>query len=45
MSQFIREGTTIAAIATPQGAGAVGVLRLSGPQARQIAGRIFFPME
>jgi tRNA modification GTPase len=31
---------TIAAIATPPGRGAVGILRLSGPQAREIAARL-----
>lgn len=32
---------TIAAISTPQAAGGIGVVRISGPQARQIAGRVF----
>ena len=35
---------TIAAIATPLAKGALGVIRLSGPQARTIAGRVFRPM-
>jgi tRNA modification GTPase len=34
---------TIAAIATPAGPGGIGIVRLSGPQAREIAGRIFLP--
>jgi tRNA modification GTPase len=34
-------GDTIAALATPFGAGAVAVTRISGPQAREIAGRLF----
>ena len=44
MSQLM-QGKTIAAVATPQGAGAVGVLRLSGPQAKQIAAKVFFPVD
>ena len=34
---------TIAAIATPWGQGAIGIVRLSGPQALAIAGRLFRP--
>ena len=34
-------GDTIAALATPFGSGAVAILRLSGPQAIDFAGRIF----
>ncbi len=34
---------TIAAIATAAGEGAIAIVRLSGPQAIQIAGRIFYP--
>jgi tRNA modification GTPase len=34
-------GDTIAAISTPLGAGGIGIVRLSGPQARQVLGRIF----
>lgn len=34
---------TIAAVATPRGVGAVGIVRLSGPEAFGIAGRIFTP--
>ncbi len=37
MTSVVRTGTTIAAIATPQGRGGVGIIRLSGPQARTIA--------
>ena len=32
---------TIAAISSPPGEGAVAVLRISGPQAAEIAGRLF----
>jgi len=34
---------TIAAISTPPGEGGIGVVRLSGPQALEIAGRLFHP--
>ncbi|MDD5204484.1 MAG: tRNA uridine-5-carboxymethylaminomethyl(34) synthesis GTPase MnmE [Desulfobacterales bacterium] len=34
---------TIAAIATPLGQGGIGIIRLSGPRAKEIAGRIFVP--
>jgi tRNA modification GTPase len=34
---------TIAAIATPPGAGGIGIVRISGPLARVIAGRVFVP--
>jgi tRNA modification GTPase len=34
---------TIAAIATPPGTGAIGIIRLSGPQSRDIASLIFRP--
>ena len=34
---------TIAAIATPPATGAIGIIRLSGPGARPVADRIFFP--
>lgn len=37
--------TTIAAIATAPGDGAVGVVRLSGPDAWEIAGRVFLPAQ
>lgn len=32
---------TIAAISTPQAAGGIGIVRISGPDARAIAGRVF----
>lgn len=34
---------TIAAIATPMGQGGIGIVRLSGPRALEIAGKIFRP--
>lgn len=34
---------TIAAIATPIGSGAIGVVRISGPAALEVAGRVFVP--
>ncbi len=37
--------TTIAAISTPPGQGAVGMVRLSGPDARAIGRRVFRPMD
>ncbi len=33
--------TTIAAIATPQGAGGIGIVRISGPKAREVADKVF----
>jgi tRNA modification GTPase len=33
--------TTIAAISTPQAPGGIGIVRISGPSAREIAGKIF----
>ncbi|MFP4084317.1 MAG: tRNA uridine-5-carboxymethylaminomethyl(34) synthesis GTPase MnmE [Desulfonatronovibrio sp.] len=36
---------TIAAIATPMGAGAVGIIRLSGPESLGLAYRLFYPPE
>lgn len=35
---------TIAAVATPQGVGAIGIVRLSGPQAKDVLSRIFVPL-
>ncbi|MCB0847968.1 MAG: tRNA uridine-5-carboxymethylaminomethyl(34) synthesis GTPase MnmE, partial [Bacteroidetes bacterium] len=32
---------TIVAISTPAGSGAIGVIRLSGPEAIEIAGKVF----
>ncbi|MBO4853671.1 MAG: tRNA uridine-5-carboxymethylaminomethyl(34) synthesis GTPase MnmE [Oscillospiraceae bacterium] len=34
---------TIAAIATPRGIGAIGIVRLSGAQTRAVLSRVFFP--
>lgn len=34
-------GTTIAAISTPQAPGGIGIVRVSGPAARAVAGRVF----
>lgn len=36
-------GDTIAAIATPAGTGGIAVIRVSGPEARDIAKRVFVP--
>lgn len=36
---------TIAAIATPLGTGAVGIIRMSGDKAREIAAKIFKPFK
>lgn len=35
------DSATIAAISTPPGTGALGIIRLSGPEAAEIAGRVF----
>ncbi|MGI8406703.1 MAG: tRNA uridine-5-carboxymethylaminomethyl(34) synthesis GTPase MnmE, partial [Thermomicrobiales bacterium] len=35
------DNATIAAIATPSGEGGIGIVRISGPDAADIAGRIF----
>lgn len=35
---------TIAAISTPLGAGGLGVIRISGPQARAVTARVFLPL-
>lgn len=37
--------STIAAIATPPGEGGIAVVRLSGPAAREVAGRVFRPAD
>lgn len=39
-----RQGDTIAAVATPAGPGAIGILRLSGPRAADIAAACFRPL-
>ena len=43
MMNFMNEIDTIAAIATPPGVGAVGVIRISGPETVQVLARIFEP--
>lgn len=43
MSARTPPGQTIAAIATPPGAGAVGIVRVSGPEAQTIAHALFLP--
>ena len=37
------QGSTIAAIATPPGAGGIAVVRLSGAESYQVAARVFHP--
>lgn len=39
------DGDTIAALATPAGPGGIGILRISGPQAGVVAGRLFAPAD
>lgn len=41
--QADREASTIAAIATPPGPGGIGIIRISGPEARTILTRLFRP--
>ena len=41
--EFVMEQTTIAAISTPHAMGGIGIVRLSGPDARAIAARVFIP--
>ncbi|MFZ5590798.1 MAG: tRNA uridine-5-carboxymethylaminomethyl(34) synthesis GTPase MnmE [Bacillota bacterium] len=43
MTNLTLDSDTIAAIATAPGEGAIGIVRLSGPRAVDIAGRIFRP--
>ncbi len=43
MPLHLTEGETIAAIATPPGVGGIGIVRLSGPQSRDILARLFTP--
>lgn len=38
------QSDTISAIATPAGAGGVGIIRLSGPQAKTVLARMFLPL-
>lgn len=40
-SEYHASGATIAAISTPQAPGALGVVRISGPDARGVASRVF----
>lgn len=42
--KYSDSGTTIAAISTPQAPGGIGVIRISGPRARKVAGRVFTPL-
>lgn len=37
-------GDTIAAVATPPGAGGIGIVRLSGPRAKEVLARMFLPL-
>lgn len=36
--------STIAAIATPHGTGGIGIVRISGPQAKEVLSRVFLPL-
>lgn len=38
------QGDTIAAVATPPGAGGIGIVRISGPRAKQVLALMFLPM-
>ncbi len=38
---YSTSATTIAAISTPQAPGGIGIVRISGPQAREIANKVF----
>ena len=35
---------TIAAIATPPGSGGIGIVRISGPRAKEVLARMFLPL-
>lgn len=39
--QYQKTGSTIAAISTPQAPGGIGIVRISGPGARAVAGKVF----
>lgn len=39
--QYHRSGDTIAAVSTAQAPGAIGIVRISGPEARAVADRVF----
>jgi tRNA modification GTPase len=43
VKQFVYHpsGDTIAAVSTPQAPGAIGIVRISGPRAKEVAGRVF----
>ena len=41
--EIFMEQPTIAAISTPHAMGGIGIVRLSGPDAREIASRVFTP--
>lgn len=41
MQEFLRNEETIIALATPQGVGAIGVIRLSGPKSIQLVNQVF----
>ena len=41
MNGYSPSSKTIAAISTPQAPGGIGIVRISGPQAREIAGKVF----
>ena len=42
-SIYSPSSTTIAAISTPQAVGGIGIVRISGPRAREIAQKVFVP--
>lgn len=42
--KYSESGATIAAISTPQAPGGIGIVRISGPRAREIAGKVFVPV-
>ena len=39
--EYHSSGTTIAAVSTAQAPGAIGIVRISGPDARNVAGKVF----
>ena len=43
MSHLPEDSTTIAAISTPPGAGGIGIIRMSGPQAGPVLEQLFVP--
>ncbi|QAT51171.1 tRNA uridine-5-carboxymethylaminomethyl(34) synthesis GTPase MnmE [Caproiciproducens sp. NJN-50] len=42
--KYNESGATIAAISTSQAPGGIGIVRISGPRAREIADRVFVPL-